>query len=381
MSKTTKKKSVPKGPAIKGPLVGYTDIIDHAMREQSKENPWNGFPLRPSASGACTRKLGYDLMQYLGHEKYETEARPPNVQRLLSLGNSVEWHSIRNFQMVKPFKIRFKQQSVTMFRLNDGTLIEGSIDFALFVDDFKAIVDVKSVKDNWSNGYKSKWDESTDKFSQMKSLVNVTPTSWYAPDLEAFLKELREPFFEDNFIQLNTYCCTQWAKDHDIDHGVIYRYNKNDSRHLEIRFKPSMKMYKAVKEKFDTVAKAIAKKNPESLRCDFLPGSIKCAFCPYKDKCWPDIDNKKEYFKTFPKKKWPKDTDRMGPSGVKLEELFDIYHGDAIQATAATETEEDIIKIMLEQRELKIKLPDGRVYIAKHLKSPRPHYEIRRSKL
>lgn len=374
---------------IPGPQCGYTDLIDQAMMIEKENKPY--YPLRPSAAGYCSRRLAYDLMQYKGYASYPQEQKSPEVQRLLALGSSVEIHSIRNFDLLKSvdedLKVKYKQQLLTLFRLDPvdkeevGELIEGSMDLAIMRSNTGGLLDVKSAKDKFSQSFKTYWDESTAKFNAMSTLIPLSETAWYADDLEAFLEELNDPFFADNFHQLNVYCCSQFAKDHNIDHGAIYRYNKNDSRHIEIRFKPSESLYNKFKDKCNMVNKAVAVKKPEIVKKDYALGSIRCAFCPYKAQCWSE-DALKAFFKKLPNKNWPLDLKKFDPKNESgLAELFEAYEHHEKLTKKQEILNDKLLKILVEQEITKIRLDNGSVYEVKYLKSPKPHFELRKSKV
>lgn len=371
---------------IPGPQTGYTDLIDEALLKVEAEKDSNYFPLRPSAAGYCSRRLAYDLMQYRGHATYEKEVKRPDTLRLLNLGSSIEWHSIKNFDLIQKvdptFKVKYKQQSVVLFRLEDTQeLVEGSIDLALVGTNDGAILDVKSKGDKFSKAFKTAWDESIEAFRNFKSLVTISETAFYAPNLETFLEELKDPFFADNFHQVNAYLCTEWSKQHGFTHGAIYRYNKNDSQHLEIRFAPSDNLFRAFQDKCNKVNAAVEKQDPESVPKDYMLGSSRCAFCPYAKECWGDADSLKEYFKTFPQKQWPVDS-KLLDDGLddEIEALYGQYQVGVLEAAAKEEVEEKILKIMTDSGVEKIRFKNGDVYEAKYLKSPKPHFELRRSK-
>lgn len=375
---------------IPGPSTGYTDLIDQAMEKiEAVESQENRFPLRPSAAGYCARRLAYSLMNFRGKANYPNEIKDPETKRLLNLGSSVEWHSIKNFELIKTvvpdMKVRYKQQVVTLFRLDPvpsgavPELIEGSLDLTLIMTNTGGLGDVKSRKDKFSAAFKTEWDQQLDKFGQMKSLVPLSGTAWYAPNLLDFLDELGDPFFSDNFVQTNEYLCTDWAKEHGIDHGFIYRYNKNDSRHLEIRFAPSQELYDFVRAKFNGINQAVDQGRPEDVEKEYVLGSSRCAFCPFSKQCWGDVNSLKEYFKTWPKKQWPTDIQDDGPGGLLAD--FNEYEVLAHQSEQRDRFEQMIVKTMEAQKLQKVRLPNGHIYELKLLKSPRPHFELRRGKL
>jgi len=327
-------------------------------------------------------------MKHKGYAEYPEEKKEPNVKRLLSLGHSVEWHSINNFKMLSKYspdiKIKYLQQALPLFRLDpipgDDTqqeLVEGHLDLAVFYKGEGGFGDVKSTKDKFSQSYKTYWDETVDKFNNMKTLASVSETCWYADNLPAFLAELNDTFFEDNFHQLNAYCCSEFAKTHNITHGFIYRYCKNDSRHLEIRFRPSEALFAEFKKKANIVNKAVAQKKPELVKRDATLGSIRCAFCPYAQECWTG-NAKQAFFDTLPKKKWPTRTQRLkngmtiDASLMRLEELAGT---DKERATL----EQTIITALVDSNVNRIQLENGHIYEVKELKTK--GFVLRRGKL
>ncbi len=370
---------------VLGPEVSYCELLDHEIEAKIKEDMKEAkFPLRPSSAGYCARRLAFDLMEHRGYAKYEKEPMGPNVYRLLGLGHSVEYSALRNLEMLDGFKLRYKQQVVSMFRLDPldpsinptGHLIEGSIDVVLWSDKYKCVLDVKSAGDGWSVAYKSRWEETLGKFDKMSSLTKLSENGWYADNLEAFIAELNGDFLVDNLVQLNLYACSDFLVERGIDHAVIYKYNKNSSKHYEIRFKPSMALFEQIKNKFNAINKAVDARNPESIKCESFLGSMRCAFCPYKGKCW-DTDAQKAWFKTFPKKEWPKDLRDHN----SLQLLMDQYEITLTNEKAADKLEAEILQYMTEHKLRKIKLENGNVYELKYLKTPTEHFELRRSKL
>lgn len=370
-----------------GPGVSYCDLLDHEIEEKLKlEANEKRFPLRPSSGGYCARRLAFDLMEYRGYAHYEKEPMEPNVYRLLGLGHSVEYSALRNLEMLDGFSLRYKQQVVSLFRLDPldpainptGQLIEGSVDVVLWSDKYKCVLDVKSAKDGFSAAYRTRWDEQLSKYDKMKSLTKISDTGWYADDLDAFIEELNGDFLADNMVQLNLYACSDFMRERGIDHAVIYKYGKNDSRHYEIRFRPSMKLFNQIKDKFNAINKAVEAKDPESIKCESFLGSMRCAFCPYKGKCWDTQDDAKSaWYKTFPKKDWPKDLRDM----PEAEPLFDKFESMATLEKEKKLVETEILKIMNEKKIRKIKLANGNIYELKYLKTPSEHFELRRSKL
>jgi len=380
---------------VLGPPVGYTDLLDYAIKqkltsekeENSQKKSTAYYPLRPSSSGFCGRRLAYELMEYKGLANYDKEILSPQIYRLFDLGYSVEYSVLKMFNMVKLFKVRYKQQSLTCLTMKPvkgekkGKMIEGSCDAFFISDKFKCIMDVKSAKDSFSRSHKTRWESTLEKFNEMDSLTAISETAWYAGDVLKFVDELGEDFLKENIYQLNLYACSDFVKERGVDHAVIYKYNKNDSRHYEIRFKPSQILADRVKDKFDRVNKAVSEnKDPEQVERDYALGAMHCSFCPFKVQCWPHDDTKKAFFGTLPKKEWPTDIGRL-KKAKEASKLFAEFEKLDKNIVKRKDQELKVLTLMQKEGIEKIKLDNGHVYEVKSLKSPRPHFELRRTKL
>jgi hypothetical protein len=376
---------------VLGPQVGYVELLDHHTKlnmEKEKTDPKKKFaPLRPSSAGECTRALAFAQNEFLGNAEYEKENKSPETQRLLNLGHSVEWHVLRQFEDAfkdTDIKFRYKQQVVRFFKLPDGTYVEGSIDAVIVSPKFKCLIDVKSKKDKFSISHKTHWDEVTYSLKTNPHVVEFGVDSYYVDDLEAFLNDLNDPFWAMNFYQLNMYFFDEgdFLQGAGVDHAALIYYGKNDSRMREIRFKPSKAVYERVKAKFLLVAQYInEKRNPLEAPRDFALGSIKCAFCNFSKECWgQDVEALKEYFKTFPKKKWPTDLEKV----PAVAELFKEYIDLEAQSPVLLTLEQEIVSILLSHKVNKIRVDKDHVYQIQHLKTggPKngPRIVLRRSK-
>jgi hypothetical protein len=354
---------------ILGPEIGYIDLLDaHLSEPKIDKKKYN--PLRPSSAGKCTKELGYQMQEFLGIASYEKEPISPDLNRLFSLGHSVEWSILKMFEELEIFEVKYRQQAVRGGKITEKKIMEGSIDACFISEKWKAVVDVKSKGNKFSGWSRSQWDEHSEKYSKMKSVLTLTDRVFWIDDLKAFLEEVNDPFLADNFYQLNWYANTQFIKESGIDHGAIIQYCKSDSRLRELRFRPSADLAEMVERKFRLVAGTIeGGGSVDSLPRDFVLGSIKCAFCPYKAACWPDSDAKDAYFKTWPKKRWPDRTSKLGDVGRSLEDLFSRYANVENSEKEKTRLEQLIALEMHENQIQKIELEDGRVYDLKMLKS------------
>lgn len=379
---------------IKGPKTcGYVDLLDHALLEKSEEKEaklksgeLKINPLRPSASGKCSRALALELDMFRNGNYYPKEPTEPRISRLLDLGHSVEFHALKQFRVLEVLQQKYKQQVLSFFEIERGDpkfesqLIEGQCDFVLYSDAYKCIGDVKSKGDRFSYSHKSRWDEDLEKYSKMKSVEQISHQAFWIEDLPSFLDELGQDFMADNFLQLNLYANADFIKDRGIDHCFLYYYSKVDSRHFEMRFNPSVELFEQVRDKFNRISIAVDKGEiPET--CEFTPGTIKHAFCDcHKMLPYADHDPVKLWFKTLPPKKWPTDLHKL-KNATKLEKLFQEFEEAQESASKKEKTELKIVDYLLEQKVSKVKLGNGNIYKLKFLKSPREHYELRRDKL
>lgn len=371
-----------KGPL--GPDVGLTDLLDAtSLERQAKEQEAGAQrfnPLRPSAAGYCARKLAYAYSAYRGHSEPVFEEKKPSVIRLLDLGHHIERAVLDQLYKAGIFQLKYKQQSLHFLKLSDGTIIEGSPDVMIeFPDGSRGLYDIKSKGEKYSSWRDSSWEEDLYKLSKMHTVQSISETSFWVDDLEAFLKELNDDNFMHNFVQCNAYALNPFMIERNVTFGGILRYNKNNSKIMEVRFRPSAALYDYFIDKLKLVHEN--EKTPELVPKEASLGSMSCAFCPYVSRCWPEVNAQKEYYKTLPDKFWATDTNRLGNEGARLDELSEEF-GKAEKETAAFDvTKGEMLKLMEAVGKKKIRTADGMVYEAKFLKSPRPHYELRRSKV
>jgi hypothetical protein len=370
------------GIKLLGPKQGYVEILNfftqQSLDEQSQQ-PRKYNPLRPSSAGKDARELAYEYMEFKGYAQYSTEAFDPETHRLLKLGHAVEKHVIWELKDALQaaggdIEIRYQQQVLSFFTLPDGTKVEGSCDLVLMSRSKKfggCLADVKSKKDKFSQFFKTDWDATSDKLSNMKTVQVFGQDSYWVEDLEAFLQELDDYFFSMNFKQLNMYFYDEheFLQTRGVDHCAILQYNKNDSRLREIRFKPSRTVFEQVRDKFSMVQKIVDEtKDPQQVPRENILGSAAVAFSKYRSIDYPDANALKEYFNTLPKKHWPKDTDRLS-SGQSLDELFEQFEAALKAADEADRLEQKIVALLEQEQVKKVKTSNGNVYQMKYLKT------------
>lgn len=378
---------------IPGPQYGLNEIIDAFTQEtiaSRNENKYN--PIRPSGAGKCERELGYEFMEFRGLANFSKEQNSSSVHRLLNLGHHVERHVIDEIyqsfkQSTKKISIKYKQQTLSFFRLPDGSWLEGSMDLAIESEDWKIAVDVKSKGDKYSQFYKSSWDEFCEKLIGTGFAVKFGNDAVFITDLEKFIDTESDVWFNNNLYQLNFYLGSDFLKQRGYELGAIVQYNKNDSRMREVRFKFNQAIFDRVKDKFNNVVSIVDRdKSAENLNKDYTLGSSKCGFCPFRKQCWPENDALKDYFATLPPKSWPKDLDRL-PNDVQtiLKPLFEEYLQMQNVPGLLENLEEKLVATLVKNKVFKIRLNDSHIYRVKRLKSGGPgggeRYVLRRDKL
>lgn len=372
--------------SLLGPKRGIVEQLDDAAIAAKKADSLKGrtsMPLRPSSAGFCTRELGYQLMEYRGKAAPLEENLTPETLRIFSLGHSIEYHVIQQLAQVKEFQVKYKQQVLHFFTLPSGEHIEGSLDLTIFSPDGRGIGDVKSKKDKFSVSHKTNWDETSEAYACMQSVKQISDTFYWIDDLDAFLLELKDPWFAQNFWQLNLYANADFIKQRGIDYAFILQYNKADSRMREFRFRPSSVLFERTKLKFLSVAEAVDEhSDPERLPRDTVVGSGKCAYCLYASKCRPGIDTKEAFYSTFPDKEWPVDAARL-PLNIRSR-AEDIY-SQLKECESLQEVQEQLegllCELLSDNKIQKVRFKDGAIYEVKWLKSKRGNLALRRSKL
>src|SRR5574343_313550 len=326
---------------IPGPVVGITDLINYAVVEQAekeetklKQGVAEKSPFRPSSAGECERALAYKGIEYLGKNYYEKKIPEANVQLIFALGHAIEAMLLKVFEKVEYFQVKYTQQVLSFFSFLSGDvkldqLVEGSNDLCL-VGTF-------------------------DKLRKMKSVKEISPTSYWIESPEDFIKELNDPFMAMNVWQLNLYAMSEFMRERGFDFCSLLYFSKDNSFMREIRFKPSINLYHKVEARFQSAAKAAAQNNPMLAKQEFLLGSTKCAYCPYVKHCW-GVDEQvalKESYKNNPKKVWPLDLDRNEAFYDMAYTVAEYFETDDMVHTRK-ELESEIMKFMLEQNVDKI---------------------------
>lgn len=377
---------------ILGPTLGYNEMLDYytteaQVRAREEGKDFQKMPLRPSSAGQCERALAYALSEFWGMAKYEKPLKEPNVCRLLNLGHNIEYHLIKEIRtyLREHFEIRYEQQTLMFTQFVSQTnparnhWLTGNIDFTLWSEKFKSICDSKSKGDKYSSYRESKWQEDDERFEACRTVTKLGTSAFWVEDVLAFLEEHGDPFLADNILQINLYACNDFLKAQGFDHCSLFYYNKNNSKLRELRFKPSQELANYVLAKFDAVFTAVDQGKVEETNKEFMLGSMRCAFCDYKAHCWPSEDPLRQFFKTLPKKEWPTDTHKL-MQAEEIEALYQEYAQAKSAAAPLGSLEERLCSLLIEEKVRKVRFSDKEVYEVKFYKSPREHFELKRSK-
>lgn len=286
---------------------GYTDLMDEALTAEAEKEaaaPRQYNPLRPSSAGKCARKLAYELAEYRLGWKYETAPLEPRTKRIFALGNSVEFNAIRDFKKIPGFQVKYCQQVVDSFQIERGkpelppAHLEGSLDWVMWSDQFRAVADAKSRREKFFSKWQTDWKAEISRLKSLDSVTTISETAVWVDNLRDFIAEvgLGETIV-DNVIQLNFYARSPFCLDRNINHAFIYRYNKNTSAHFEVRFRPSQEVLEMTRQKFNLVSRAVDLEQPEAAPQEHELGSFQCAFCDFAKFCRPGVDTRAAFFR------------------------------------------------------------------------------------
>jgi hypothetical protein len=379
-----------------GPDVGLTDLLDAAVlskQEDELAQPARFLPLRPSASGYCARKLAYEYSAYHGLNEKIHEVKKAHTIRLLDLGHHIEKAALDQLYRAGMFKLKYKQQSLHFTTLDGYTLpdgkaipsthIEGSPDVVIeYHDGSVGLYDIKSKNTKFSSWRDNTWEESLWQLGHMSSVQRIgdSKTAFWIPDIMAFFDENHDESLQQNITQTNYYALNPFMQQRKVSFGGILRYAKNDSQIIELRFALSQERYDYVNAKFKEIHENAS--TPEKIKKEMMLGSQACAYCPYNVRCWPEINAKKEHYKTLPDKEWATDVDRLPPEISHAFDELQVTFDEAQKASSLLDkVKEKMLLLMQQVDKTKIKTSDGQVFEAKFLKSPQPHYDVRKGKV
>lgn len=380
-------------PSIPGPPP-IADLLDLGIEEEIQKEDQDRlkgivrrFPLSPSKFGSCSRQLAIDLAEFVGSGVFPLELIDARAKRRFARGYDIEYSMMKQLKKYIPIDQGFGQQYLNMAPTPDGKyIIGGSLD-TLFITEEPMIVDIKSKATYWSSYRSDKFEEEFSQIGSMPGVIQFGERAYYIENIEEFYELYpRDNFISRYFLQLNAYGACDWAASFKsnlfpdvtgIKAVALLFENKNNHFMAEIRWKPSRKLYEETLERMQAIYKwvVIDKKDPAKHKAEFTLGSTMCRLCPRKAACWGD--SRHPY--TGPKKQWPIDSDKA-PNNEGLEETYQAYKKALNAKIDHDNLEKELLAKVVATEEQKIRFSDGEVYELKYLKSPTPHYELRRSK-
>ena len=382
-------KGVPGPPPIADLLdLGIEEEIEKEDAERLKGKVTR-FPLSPSKFGGCARELAIELAEFTGLAFYPKEKLDAKAKRRFARGYDIEYSLMKQLKKYIPIPQGFGQQYLEMASTPDGRyVIGGSLD-TLFMSEDHMIVDIKSKADFWSSSYSGQFEETFASIAEMPGVRSFggNPRALFIENIDDFYTRFpKDDFISRYFLQLNAYGACDWAQSFrsNMFPGVVgikavelFFENKNNHTMAEIRWAPSRPLYEfAIKRMQDIYQYVVLdKKDPTRYPADFTLGSLACRLCSRKANCWGD--SRHPY--NGPKKKWPKDADRLTNAG-EVENLYEQYKEALTAKTEHDNLESMLITAMVNSGETKIRFKDGKVYELKHLKTPQPHFALRPSK-
>lgn len=380
-------KKIPGPPALADLLdVGIQDEIEREEKERLK-GKIGRFPLSPSQFGACGRLLAMNLAETVGKGMFPLELLDPRAKRRFQRGYDIEYSLIKQLKKYVPISQGFGQQYLAMDLTPDGKyVIGGSLD-TLFITEEHLVVDIKSKADYWSNSHTGAFEALFSDIRNKPGVVEFGERSFFIEDIEAFYATFpKDDFISGYFLQLNSYGACDWANEFrsNLFPGVVgvsavalLFENKNSHIMAELRWKPSRALYEMAIQKMKDIYQwvVIDEKPADKYRPDFTLGSLRCRLCPRKAACWGDT----RHPYNGPKKKWAVDTHALS-NNADLEKFYLEYKNVLTQDDENKKIEQELIKAFVESGEQKIRFPDGAIYEVKELKTPKPHFVLRRSK-
>jgi hypothetical protein len=384
----------PEKPPIPGPPP-LADLLEVGMEEEiAKEEVdrlagrgSSRFPLSPSQFGACSRLLAINLAETIGLGQWPLELLDARAKRRFSRGYDIEYSLIKQLKKYVPIAQGFGQQYLTMDLTQDGKYVIGGSMDTLFMSEEHMIVDIKSKATYFSSYMSDSFEETFDSIRNMPGVKEFGNRAFFIEDIDGFYERFtKDDFMSRYFLQLNAYGACDWARDFrsNMFPGVVgvsavalLFENKNNHIMAEVRWKPSRTLYDFAIQRMKAIYQyvAIDKKDPLQYRADFTLGSLACRLCPRKANCWGDT----RHPYTGPKKKWAKDADRLHNFDA-LENKYAQFRNLLTSKDEHDKVEQELITEMVNSGEQKIRFADGKIWETRELKSPKPHFVLRRSK-
>ena len=327
------------------------------LTEEYKGTELDRYPLSPSQFGKCALALSRNLSHYTSHSEYPRSGEhiTPRVSRIFKRGHLLESALIEDIEKYTPFKVVDRQKRVTVFTLNDGTAITGSIDgIAVSPKGVRILLDFKSKGAFYSAGFQDSIQQFFAELQQTGLVEEIGDTSYYITDPKGLFDLISlDEFFVDYLLQLNSYGHAE-----QCDFVSLYYENKNTCANYEVRWVPNADLVDYCKTKMQFVYDS--KADPESVPKEFQLGSARCRLCEHNERCWGKYEPK---------------SNRVAVAALP-EEMAEELDQNIIHEIAMNKTMEEVLQYMAKKDLTRVTTKNG-TYERKFLKSPKPHYELR----
>lgn len=371
-----------------------TNLFDAGIQEEIDNNElkrqeigMERFPLSPSQLGGCSRKMALDLAEFSNIAVYPKEKYDPRSTRRFSRGYDIEYSLLKQLNKYVPIQQSYKQQHIEMARTFDDRIIGGSVDVVLVDENEAMITDIKSKATYYSNAYTDKFEHDFKELAEYEGVHQFGDMAFYIEDIHEFYHKFPiDNFTSRYFIQLNMYGASPWAREfrHNgfpnikgISHVSLLFENKNNHMLAEVRWKPSIKLYDETIEKAQNIYNYVVrdKKEPSEYPAEFTLGTVNCRLCDRRAVCWKD----KRHPWNGPKTKWAKDIDRL-EGAENIEKVYENYKKLLTTQKELDRVEQDLLALLVQTGEQKVRFSDTHIYEIKKLKSPKEHLKLKRSK-
>ena len=217
------------------------------------------FPLRPSSSLACGRRLFYELTNFYKAGTYPVEPMGHRQERIFKAGDLFEEYELSRLESMHNFKITHRQQRIEVATIG-SEVVRGSIDALLWHNDGEVyLLDIKSI--------------TTYQFKEVKDMVSPKIT---------------------NVAQLSLYACSPGFQALMQELGVkkvrcaLFYVNKDNLDYTIIKFDPNPKLYLALIKRFSAIYNQYIKGTLPPR--DFATTRYPCSYCAFKSYCQPQSD-------------------------------------------------------------------------------------------
>jgi hypothetical protein len=336
------------------------------------------FPLSPSQGGRCSLALARDVSHVVGRGDYPKHRADFNyrVQRVFARGHLLESAMVEDIEKYTPYKITEKQTRLRIFPIGtdpetgEEVWCEGNSDGLAVHGDSKILLDFKSKGARYSANFSDTIQEMFQELRKTGLVMEVRENEFAITDIKKLFDVLPlSDFLVDYLLQLNAYAFGFRNAGTKVDFVGLFYENKNTEAYYIIKWIPNVALLDFMKKKYQYIWDMVMQGKHEEVPKEFTYGTARCFLCKYKGQCYGE-DNLKtssDPAKTTETGNLTSTLDKAFTAGLQEEGIIQKVH-------------EEVLTYM-QQNDLRyIRLGNGLKFERKHLKSPKPHYELRQVK-